>query len=258
MMVFTGFKFKKRSTPLHNLDPRVKFLSICVILSGAFLFQNLLPMAIVFVSMIPIVIVGKTMREWLKMLRGASIFAAIIFVMDFLYSYAAAGYVVTGGVIEFPSTMALRITIMIMSFSIFFLSTSPDDFGLALQKTRIPFDICFAFTMAMRFVPVLAAEAKSISDAQRARGLELERGGLIGRVKKYIPILIPLIANSIRRSVELAEAMESRGYGVKTKRTSLYILKLKGSDFLILGFSVLAIFLMVYTKLFVVIPTYLG
>jgi len=256
MMVYTSFKFKKGSSPIHNLDPRVKFLVVCIILGGAFTFDKLIPMSIIFVSMVPIVVVSKTVREWLNLLRGASVFGGIIFAMDFFYSYAYGGYLITGRVLEFPAAMALRVIIMILAFSIFFLCTSPDDFSLALQQSRIPFDICFAFTMAMRFVPVLAAEARSISDAQRSRGLELDRGRLIARVKNYIPILIPLVANSIKRSVELAEAMESRAYGLNKKRTTLYTLSLKRSDFLVFGFSIFAALLLVYVKLLVSIPTF--
>ncbi|NIM98365.1 MAG: energy-coupling factor transporter transmembrane protein EcfT, partial [candidate division Zixibacteria bacterium] len=52
-------------------------------------------------------------------------------------------------------------------------------------------------------------------------------------MRNYIPILIPLIVGAIRRSLELAEAMESRAWGASEKRTNLYVLKLKKGDYLL-------------------------
>ena len=56
----------------------------------------------------------------------------------------------------------------------------------------MPYEFAFAFTIAVRFVPVLAEEAQTIMDAQKARGLELEKGGLLKKIRNYIPVLIPL------------------------------------------------------------------
>ena len=53
---------------------------------------------------------------------------------------------------------------------------------------------------------------------------------IISRIKKFIPILVPLIINEVIRSGELAEAMESRAYGAIKKPTSLYKLKFSQRD----------------------------
>ncbi|MEM2323438.1 MAG: energy-coupling factor transporter transmembrane component T, partial [Candidatus Bathyarchaeia archaeon] len=51
--------------------------------------------------------------------------------------------------------------------------------------------------------------------------------------RNYIPILIPVFIRSFTRSIELAEAMEARGYGASEKRTSIYELCMKRSDYMI-------------------------
>ncbi|RJS67953.1 energy-coupling factor transporter transmembrane protein EcfT [Candidatus Bathyarchaeota archaeon] len=127
--------------------------------------------------------------------------------------------------------------------------------GLALEQSGIPYDVCFAFTTAVRFVPVLAEEAQTIIDAQRARGLELEKGNFMSRVRKYIPILIPLIVSAIRRSLELAEAMESRAWGANPKRTSLYVLKIGRGDYYLLAASILMLAVSLYVWFYVPIPS---
>jgi len=83
-------------------------------------------------------------------------------------------------------------------------------------------------------------------DAQKARGLELEKGNFMKRIRNYIPVLIPLIVSAIRRSLELAEAMESRAWGATKKRTNLYGLTLRRGDFVLLGITVAILVVAVY------------
>jgi energy-coupling factor transport system permease protein len=77
-------------------------------------------------------------------------------------------------------------------------------------------------------------------DAQKSRGLELEKGNPIARIKKFVPILVPLIINEVIRSGELAEAMESRGYGISKNPTSLYSLKLVNFDMIVISITMIS------------------
>ncbi|MDA4116648.1 MAG: energy-coupling factor transporter transmembrane protein EcfT, partial [Thaumarchaeota archaeon] len=91
-------------------------------------------------------------------------------------------------------------------------------------------DVVFAFVTAVRFIPVVMLDAFQIMDAQKSRGLEFERGNVVRRVRNMVPILIPLVVNSVIRSGELAEAMESRAYGSTPKPTSLYGMRTRWYD----------------------------
>jgi energy-coupling factor transport system permease protein len=120
----------------------------------------------------------------------------------------------------------------------------------------VPYEFAFAFTTAVRFVPVLAEEAQTIMDAQKARGLELEKGGFLKRIRNYVPVLIPLIVSAIRRSLELAEAMESRAWGATKKRTNLYVLKFRRGDFALLAITVVVLAVAIFVRLYVPVPTF--
>lgn len=266
MSVFEGFKFRKVSSVIHDLDPRIKFFFVSILFVMAILFTKLLALMILFFIPLPFVFLAKVNRQWLRSLRGAALLATFIFAANFLvgYFYPSSFPEITPPVdslldylilLERSASMTLRFVVLIASFSVFFLTTSPDHLGLALQESHIPYEFCFAFTTAVRFVPVLADEAQTIMDAQKARGLELERGNLLKRVRNYIPILIPLIVNAIRRSLELAESMESRAWGANAKRTNLYALKLKKADYLLVIISLLMLIVAVYIWLNVSIPS---
>ncbi len=255
MSMFNGFRFKRSSSPIHDLDPRVKFLYVCIVFIIAILFNQLLPLLILFVGQIPLVLLSRVQKEWLRSMRGSIIFAALIFVTNWISRYFYGGYSSWMLLLEHSLAMTLRFIVLIESFSIFFLTTSPDHLGLALEQSGIPYEFCFAFTTAIRFIPVLAEEAQTIIDAQRARGLELEKGNFIKKVKNYIPILIPLIVNAIRRSLELAEAMESRAWGAINKRTNLYVLKLGRNDYYLMAVSIVILILAIYVSMYVPIPS---
>jgi len=255
MSFFEGLKFRKVSSPIHDLDPRVKFVFVCVIFVSAVIFNELVALLVLFVVPLPFVFMGKVFSQWLRSMRGAALFAAMIFFTNLIFNYIYSNYIVTSSMLEYSISMTIRFLVLVGSFSIFFLTTSPDHLGLALEQSHVPYEFCFAFITAVRFVPVLAEEAQAIMDAQKARGLELEKGNFLKRIRNYIPILIPLIVGAIRRSLELAEAMESRAWGATEKRTNLYALELKRKDYVMIAVTALILAFSVYTRLFLPIPS---
>ena len=254
MSVFDGLKFRKVYSPIHNLDPRMKFIYVIVVFAVAILFNQLLVLLALFFLPVPFVILAGVQREWLRSLRGGALLATFIFIVNVLSNFFTSGYTLSIIDVESAVAMTLRFVVLVESFSVFFLTTSPDHLGLALEQTRVPYEFAFAFTTAVRFVPVLAEEAQTIMDAQKARGLELEKGGFLKRIRNYIPILIPLIVSAIRRSLELAEAMESRAWGATKNRTNLYELKFHRGDFLLLGINVIIFVVAIFLRIYVSIP----
>ena len=236
-----GFKFSTLKTPVHLLDPRTKFLIVIAVLVPALLFANIYVMIILLLSQLPLLLVGRVARRWALSLRAGVFLSSLIFVVNlFTGSYLSA------------IALTLRFLVLLTSFSLFFMTTSPDDLGLALDRIGAirwlsrrwlgyPNALSFTFTTAVRLVPTLAVDAQTVVDAQRSRGLELDKGNLLKRVRNYIPILIPLLLIAIRRSLELAEALESRGFPGKEGRTSLFQLRLRPVDYAIIALSLVAI-----------------
>jgi energy-coupling factor transport system permease protein len=129
------------------------------------------------------------------------------------------------------------------------MTTSADDLGLALEQIHAPYTIAFTFTTAVRLVPTMAVDAQTVVDAQRSRGLELDKGNFMKRIRNYVPILIPLIISAIRRSVELAEALEARGFGATEKRTSIVTLKMQWTDYVVIVLTLIGMGIAVYVYL---------
>jgi energy-coupling factor transport system permease protein len=255
MSVFDGLKFRKVYSPIHSLDPRMKFIYVIAVFLAAILFGSVIPLTILFLLQIPFVLLAKVQKQWLRSLRGALFLAVFIFVVNIAGNFFTHGFTVTPADLENAFAMTLRFVVLVESFSVFFLTTSPDHLGLALEQSHVPYEFSFAFTTAVRFVPVLAEEAQTIMDAQKARGLELEKGNILKRIRNYVPVLIPLIVSAIRRSLELAEAMESRAWGAAKKRTNLYELKLHRGDYVLLAIIIGILAVTAYAFIYVPIPT---
>lgn len=215
------------------------------------MFTEIPFLIILFLAQVPLIYSAKVQKEWLNSIRGGMTLISIIFATNIIVGYVSNGYVLTAPLVIYSATLAFRFIVLMSSFSIFFLTTSPDDLSLALQQSHIPYEFCFAFTTAIRFVPVLATEAQTIMDAQKSRGLELEKGNYLKRIRNFIPILIPLIVGAIRRSLELAEAMESRAFGAKKERTSLYVLRIRRSDWVAMGIGAAILAGALYVRFFV-------
>lgn len=259
MSLLESLRFSRGDTVIHNLDPRVKFLLTLVFFSVSVMFLDIIPLFLVFIVQLPLVMIADAFNEWIKSIKGAGFIAVFIFVTNMISFYYFRSGALTWDLVEYSLSLTMRFIVLVTSFSLFFITTSPDKLSLALEKARIPYEFNFAFITAIRFVPVLADEAQTIMDAQRSRGLELDKGNFLTRVKNYIPILLPLIINSIRRSLELAEAMESRAFGATKDRTNLYELKMNQTDIIVLVISVVLLAFAVYVKLYLPeIPNLLG
>ncbi|MFX0140027.1 MAG: energy-coupling factor transporter transmembrane component T family protein [Candidatus Hodarchaeota archaeon] len=214
-----AFKFMKKKSFLHNLDPRAKLVFSIVYTISALLFTEIIPLLFIFLSLIPLILIGKLFKQWIKSIRGLSFLILFIVILNTLFIS-----------LSFAIAMILRIYIMVSAFSIFFLTVDPNDLALSLISMKLPYEFAFSFSLAFRFVPTIAIEAQNILDAQQSRGYELQKKGLISQIKNLFPLLIPLIICSIKRAFNVAEALESRAFGSKKERSYYYSIKYKLRD----------------------------
>ncbi|AAS08355.1 energy-coupling factor transporter transmembrane component T family protein [Lactobacillus johnsonii] len=108
--------------------------------------------------------------------------------------------------------------------------------------------IALVMSIALRFVPTLLDQAVRIMNAQRARGADFNSGGLIKRIHSIIPILIPLFISSLTVAIDLATAMEARGYREGAKRTRYRVLKWSKYDWINLGYFALLTLILLLTR----------
>ncbi|MCK5346076.1 MAG: energy-coupling factor transporter transmembrane protein EcfT [Candidatus Heimdallarchaeota archaeon] len=222
-----SFNFLQQDTVIHRLDPRSKGLMVLTFAILAISAKHLASIGILAaIALLPILILSRMISQLLKGLAGLSV---LIFSILILNSYLIS--------FNYALVVILRLIVLMGVFSIFFQSTLPEDLTQAMIRFRIPYSMAFATSLSFRFIPTMARETEIIIDAQRSRGHKIEQGGMISQIRNLFPLLIPLLMNSIRRAFHVAEALETRAFGVNKHPTYYFPLKFTKSDWIVTIFS---------------------
>lgn len=233
---------------IHKLDPRIKIILMILFVVFLFLTKSIYSVIFMALCVLFVLIVSKVpMKLYLKNVKA--ILPVLIFTAVINVFYGDGGNVlvefwvlkITDSGILRAVFMATRIFLLIFISSVLTYTTTPNDLTDAIESLLSPLrfiglksavhTLAMMMTIALRFIPTLIEEAEKIMNAQKARGADLESGGLIERVKALIPILIPLLISSVRRAYELAEAMECRCYNGGVGKTRMKQMKLSFKDF---------------------------
>ena len=233
---------------LHKTDPRVKTLLYAVYLVAIFIIKEPVAIAVLAGVILVQLIMGKitpaVLWSTVKPVIPLALFIFLINVFtirdgNVLFSWKFI--TVTWYGISRAAIMGIRIIFLIVSTSILLtLTTTPLKMSDALESLFKPLEIIkvpvhemsMMMSIALRFIPTLAAETDKIMKAQQSRGADYDTGSFINKVKGYITVLIPLFVSSFRRADELAVAMDARCYRGGKGRTKLNPLKLKARDVL--------------------------
>jgi energy-coupling factor transport system permease protein len=99
---------------------------------------------------------------------------------------------------------ALRLTGMALAFAAYALLVDHDRL---VASVRVAPRSALAVALATRLVPTLERDARGLKDAVRGRGVA------VAGARGHAGLLSPLVAGSLERAGNLAEAMETRGFG---------------------------------------------
>jgi energy-coupling factor transport system permease protein len=208
-----------------RLDPRTKLV---LALAGAVVLMvttHLATLAVEMAMLAILVFALKLGRVWLGTLRvllPMSLFLVVMSLWAFDIPTALAG--------------ALRLIAMSTVFMVFFQTTAPEDLATSLVSMGVPYAFAFILATAMQFIPVLSRKMQDIMDAQRARGIRLERD--LASVGNYAALFTPLLIQSFTLADQLAEAMEARGFS-RPHRTWYTPYGLRRLDFVVMVLGLL-------------------
>jgi len=248
-----SLRFRGKDTPIHFLNPFCKLIWVAGILILALIFDHPVYIFLVFLSTLPLVAVAKIWREWASSIKLVLYLGIFIVVINTLV-YSQGAHVLLEAPFEIPALgplnitleaiffglmMALRLITIISAFTILNFTVHPDDMLLAMVKMKLPYKSVLATSLSTRFVPTLVDDIERLTDVQRTRGVEMDKGRLLQRIRRRAMILIPLLSNALDRTVQVAEAMESRAFGQGTRRTFYKEIRFSRFDIITLIFVIL-------------------
>ncbi len=237
----------------HKLDARTKLLWLIMMIVMIFVAQNLLgALVMLAATFISVIMTRVPVKLYFKGLKAIWIILLISALLNLFYVKGEGEPLINWGKVQIYSEgvaqcvlIAIRLTSLIICSSVLSFTTSPTALTGAIEWLLSPLkifrvrvhELSMMMTIALRFVPTLLEETEKIMSAQKARGADLDSGGIIKKVKALIPVLVPLIVSSYRRAFDLATAMECRCYTGDGNRTRLNVPKFGFLDFLMLVFA---------------------
>ena len=241
--------YTEGSSFLYRMDPRVKIIGVLVIFMISVLFTHPLYLGPFFFAILAIDLIGKVpFKRVLLLLKSLSLLVLISMIMWPLLFHPGEEIFRWGNVyvtdlgVAYGIAMAFRILNMVVAPISLMLTTQQRELILGLRGIGLPTKAAFALATAFRFLPTVVGVGNGIIEAQRSRGLDVNKGNFIQRTKNYAAILGPLMISSLRIAQQLALAVESKAMSSRAKRTTVRVLEYSSMDRMVLvGFGVLVV-----------------
>lgn len=269
-----NFVYIKRDTPIHRLDPRVKWVLLFAyafsvmqtvnfwFTLGGFIFaafyysqahlkwsETKVPWLFIIFLTFVLVVVNYFISGG-AIVQGVDLsHQHILYNLPFIGFKAKPPFITTAPVIfsvesiTFLFTQAMRnISIAMFALPITF-TTDPGFMGVAFKGMGVPDKFSYAIDLSLRFLPTVVRDFGTTLDAQRARGFEIDklRGGLISKITKLAPMLVPVVIGSIVGAEDIINAMELRCFGVG-QRTWLVQLHARPRDRVFITIAIIGFF----------------
>lgn len=122
----------------------------------------------------------------------------------------------------FAMGICVRVINVLCAFSILVLTTKPSDLVESLVRRGLSPRLGYVLLSVLQIIPQMVATMDTITDAQRARGMETE-GNLIVRFKAFLPLIGPVVMNALTSTRERSLALEVRGFNAKVPKTFLNV-----------------------------------
>ncbi len=220
-MLFTYYAY--RDSIMHRLDPRVKALWVAVGVLYIFSTEDwriLLLLAAINLALARLA--GFPMRVLLPMFRALVLFGVVILVFQLLFQRGetlwalgpiglhAQGLIVTREV-------WLRLANLSLLFVGYVMWTPPAQIALMWVRFGLPYRYAMLGGLALRFFPIMQGEVTRIQEAQQVRGQPMHT--IPQRIRGLVAVVLPLVLRALRRTNEIALAMELRAFGFDRTRT---------------------------------------
>jgi energy-coupling factor transport system permease protein len=198
------------------LRPAASLALLAAAVAAALLAKHTLSVAVLAAVLLVVCLRAPRRRRW-PYIVGTGVSALALFVVTPFVETLGSHPIWTGPIVpvigqldvtreELASALfqACRLAAVGLAFAAYALLIDHDEL---LGAARIARRSVLAVALATRLLPTLERDASGLVLALRGRGIE------VAGARRRAALLSPLLAGSLERGVNLAEAMEARGYG---------------------------------------------
>ncbi|PKL26401.1 MAG: energy-coupling factor transporter transmembrane protein EcfT [Spirochaetae bacterium HGW-Spirochaetae-3] len=217
---------------VHRLDPRTKLLLMFLSFAVGVMFNNILILTAALALVVAYGALGRSLSN-LKRIRVVLVMITLFSLVIWSIARPSGNRFLVFSVdgVLYGLMIAVKTNLMIVAGMIFLSTTKIEEIAQGLVKLKIPYRAAFAFSTAIRLVPMIVATSYTIIQAQKSRGLDLDSGNLIEKIRKYVPLMIPTLISVIRGTNIFSMALESKGFGYSDDRSNLLEIRMGGKDY---------------------------
>ncbi len=229
----------------HRLDPRTKIVCGLALMVSVFFIQT--PMQLAFGWAVALALMATSRVPMGKILTSIKPIVAVLLVLSVfnLLLVTTGDTLVALGPLRITSdglwaavNYSLRLVVAVIAATLILLTTTPTQLTDAFDALLAPLssiglpghEIAMVFSLMLRYIPTIADEASAILDAQTARGGALAEGSLVRRVHAVVPVIVALLASSLRHANGLSRALDARCYEGGAARSHWHPLQLHARD----------------------------
>src|SRR5687768_15062127 len=222
--------YAKRDSLLHRLNPLTKLTLVFGFVLISFLTPFYwTPHLLILFGVIPLSFLGKVAREYFNTsLRLILPAAGFLFIMQALFQPLEGRELFriwflhpTEESVMYAFGNAMRIFVMVSSFTLFLLTTHPSELMSDLTHRGLPSQFAYVIISTLQILPQMQSKAQTIIAAQRARRLDTQ-SSVFRRAGAIVPLVGPLVFGSLVEVEERAIAIEARGFTSTRAKTSLH------------------------------------
>ncbi|MCI8723641.1 MAG: energy-coupling factor transporter transmembrane protein EcfT [Ruminococcus sp.] len=241
--------FVAKNTFVENLNPMTKILAVFSLGLGTLIFPNSWLGLGVIVLLFFVAGSAKMLKEFAKIMFGFGIpITVMLMFIQGCYSpknvtfIADLGFAKVGleGVL-YAAKIISTLLVFLGSFYIMNKTTYTGKLVAALTATGLPPKAGYLVLASLNVVPQMQRRMSVIQEAQSARGVETG-GGIIARVKAYIPLLGPVVMSSLTDAQERGMTLETRGFGITGVKQTSYVEVTKSTADKVLKFILILFF----------------
>ncbi|MFP4346264.1 MAG: energy-coupling factor transporter transmembrane component T family protein [Anaerolineales bacterium] len=239
-----------RDTFVHRLDPRTKLFLVLAFFVLLLYFEEplwVLPFSILVLAW------GAAARVLVNLRRIRYILVVLTLSSLLMWTLFSSGetdlfWILDVEAVKYAVSRTLVMLSLITTGMVLLSTTRNEELIIGMIKLGLPYRVGFAISTALRLVPTIASSTQTIAQAQRSRGLDLDSGNLLERLRKYVPLLIPVFVSTIRGTNTFGMALEAKGFGAREDRTFYLEPHLGRRDYLVMGGLVLLFAVATYFK----------
>ena len=206
--------YSPKDNPVHSISLGSKIIHVVGALVAVMIINHPLLLGLGLLSIGIVFYKAEEMKNWFWYLRVFLVLGTIYFILSTVISDQGENTLfwrITVEEIVFGVSFVLKLLLSLSVFILFSLTVHPDDLLRSLRRRAVR--SALALSIAVRLFPTLIRDSNNIYEACISRGLPLDQKSKLRRWLRRIPLMIPLLSNSLERTSTLAESMECRGFG---------------------------------------------